>query len=270
VTLITVLTAAHVSAKPWLPETAQSVLSQDLPSGWDLEWIVEADGAEGELLRDVLPADARINFSAHNANLGPAVTRNVGLVRARGTSIQNLDADDLLLPGALSTMIVGMKQPDVHWAYAQADDLMPDGTRVAFEPWMPPVGLIPAGRLPAWIDEHGGNVPVPCAGLAYRTTTLRSLGGWMALPIGEDIGLLAAVSAVTAGWQSAKTTWLYRQHPGQMSRGDTQPQWSTLARRVTLQRISALRLTDTTLTGTDDEHRHDPDVSGPMEVSGGL
>jgi glycosyltransferase involved in cell wall biosynthesis len=266
--LITILTPAHVSAKRWLPETAQSVLGQDLSDNWELEWIIEADGSDGKSLSEVLPADDRISFSAHDGDLGPAVTRNIGLARARGVYVQTLDADDLLLPGALSTMISALQEhPSVHWAYAQADDLMPDGTRVSFEPWMPPCGLIPAQRLPDWIDEHGGNVPAPCAALCYRTTTIRAMGGWMALPAGEDIGLLAAISTVTAGWQSEATTWLYRQHPGQMIRRDTQPHWSTLARQVTLQRISALRLTKTALTGTADERNHTPDVAPAMKYA---
>lgn len=268
---MTVLTPAHESARPYLSETAQSVLTQTMPAGWELEWVVQADGVDAADLRHLLPDDARLQFDSHGAAIGPGATRNLALARAQGTYIQNLDADDLLLDGALSVTIDAFEShSDIHWTYAQADDLMPDGSRVAFQPWMPPTGRVAAGRLTAWMEENGGNVPVPCAAVAYRTTTLRALGGWMALPTGEDLGLLAAVSAITDGWQDPATTWLYRQHPGQISRHETHPELSALARRVALQRISALRLTHTELTGTTHETDHSPRVADVMKTPGDL
>lgn len=266
--LITVLTPAHSAARPYLAETAQSVLTQTTPAGWELEWIVQVDGTDDKLIRETLPDDPRLQLDADGAALGVAATRNIALSRARGTYVQNLDADDLLLPGALETTIAAFEEHrNVHWAYGQADDLMPDGTRVEFDPWMPPAGLVPAGRLTAWMEEHGGNVPVPCAAVSYRTTTLRALGGWMALPIGEDLGLVAAISAVTDGWQDPSTTWLYRQHPGQISRHEAQPRWSATARKVALQRISALRLTQASFAGVDDETNHNPAVHEAMKTA---
>lgn len=264
--VLTVLTPAHSSAREWLPATAQSVLSQDLPSAWQLEWVVQSDGSEGNSLADVLPDDERIRFDSNDAQLGPAMTRNLGLARAQGTFVQTLDADDLFVPNALRTVVTAIEaHPEVHWIYAQADDLMPNGERVSFEPWMRPTGLVPAGRLPMWIEQHGGNVPMPCAAVAYRTTTLRAMGGWMALPSGEDVGLLAAVSAVTDGWQDPATTWLYRQHEQQTSRHDTHPRWSAIARQVALQRFSAVQLTDLSITGVADETDHSPRVDDVMK-----
>ena len=78
----------------------------------------------------------------------------------------------------------GISVGSVNWAYGQADDLTPDGSRVSFDPWIPILGQMPAGQVSGWIEPNDGNVPVPCAAVAYRTATLRVVGGWLALPLG--------------------------------------------------------------------------------------
>ncbi|MPZ61141.1 MAG: glycosyltransferase [Propionibacteriales bacterium] len=250
--LLTVLTAAHAGGAEFLPDTGNSVFSQELPDGWEVEWVVQEDGAASTDVRERLPDDERVQYSADEARLGPGITRNLALARARGQYLQNLDVDDMLLPGALTTVIrIFEEHPSVHWAFGQAHDLMPDGSRKSFPPWIPPFGLMPAGRLTDWVIEHDGNWPIPCAGIAYRTASLRAVGGWAALPVGEDIAMMAALSQITDGWQDEAVTWLYRQHPNQLSRHPEQPSWSVIARRFALQRTAAARLSSLSLTGTD-------------------
>lgn len=270
--LITVLTPAHIASVPFLPDTAASVLSQDLPQGWELEWVVQADNGEGHEIHATLPADPRISFGSNDGHrLGPGPTRNLGLCRARGSWVQPLDADDLLLPGALAATIeTTQENAGIHWFWGQADDLMPDGRRVHFDPWLSPMGRFPARRFTDWIEEHGGNIPVPVAGISYRTTTLRALGGWGGLPIGEDITLLAAIAELTDGWQSPQKTWLYRQHEGQVSRGANIEQWSEQARLIMLQRIRALRLSATTITGVQQDSDPSPVIAPPMKTTADL
>ncbi len=182
--------------------------------------------------------------------------------------MQNLDADDLLLPGALTRIVTSIEEHDgLHWAFGQADDLMPDGRRVSFEPWIPPYGRMPAGRLTAWVDEHGGNWPIPCAGVLYRATTIRALGGWVALPIGQDIAMLAAVAELTDGWQDEAKTWLYRQHEGQVSRHPAYDDWSHIARTAALQRAAALRLTAASLSEVIDDPHPIPHLALPMKTA---
>lgn len=252
--LLSVLTAVHSVAASFLAEAGASALDQTLPEGWEMEWIVQEDGSASQAVHDQLPNDDRVSYAANGAHLGTAATRNFGLARLRGKYVQNLDADDLLLPGAASLIVETMeREPGLHWAFGQADDLMPDGRRISFDPWIPPFGRMPARRLTAWVDAHGGNWPIPCAGVLYRTTTIRALGGWAALPIGQDIAMLAAVSELTDGWQDETTTWLYRQHERQVSRHPSQQEWSKIARLVALQRVSSLRLTATALQSTTDD-----------------
>lgn len=241
--LISVLTPAHAASAPYLSQTAASVLDQTLPTGWELEWIVQADNGSAGAVYDALPLDARISFGDNGpVRLGAGPTRNVALARARGDWVQPLDADDLLLPGALAHIVdTSAAAPEVHWLFSQANDLLPDHTQRSYRPRLAPMGFIPAGHFTAWMDAHGGQIPVPATAVSYRTTTLRALGGWGALPIGEDIILLAVVTALTDGWQSPQTTWLYRQHGGQVSREPNFAVWSSQARQATTQRIAALR-----------------------------
>jgi glycosyltransferase involved in cell wall biosynthesis len=42
---ISILTAEYAPTATYIEETIASVLEQDLPVGWDLEWIVQEDGA---------------------------------------------------------------------------------------------------------------------------------------------------------------------------------------------------------------------------------
>jgi hypothetical protein len=111
------------------------------------------------------------------------------------------------------------------------------------------------------MDKRDGQSPIPCAGVSYRTNTVRALGGWAGLPIGQDIALLVAAAELTDGYQLPEATWLYRQHAAQISRGHDRDQWADRARQITLQRIAALRLAAATLTGTG----HDP--SPPRDVT---
>ncbi len=269
--LVTVLTAVHRGGAGYLAEAARSAMAQDLPEGWELEWIVQEDGEPSCEVRDCLPVDDRLRLAGNGERLGPSATRNIGLSRARGKYVQNLDADDILLPGALLTIINAIEdRPQVHWAFGQADDLMPDGSRRSFPPWIPPFGLLLAGRLNEWVVEHEGNWPIPCAGILCRTATLRAIGGWVALPLGGDIAMIAAMSQVTDGWQDAATTWLYRQHPEQISRHHLRPEWSEVARRVALQRAQAARLTSLDLSGVNVDPEPIAHVGEPMKTPADL
>jgi cellulose synthase/poly-beta-1,6-N-acetylglucosamine synthase-like glycosyltransferase len=264
---ITVLTAVHPAGAAFFEDAQRSVLTQELPADWGLEWLVQED-SDSHSLAEQVSGDPRIRYACNGAQLGAAATRNLALARATGEYLHNLDADDLLLPGALATLVAILDEhPSVHWAFGRADDLMPDGSRVSFPPWMPPYGLMPAGRMNAWVADHGGNWPIPCAGTMYRTATLRAVGGWVALPIGEDIAMLAALSQATDGWQDPALTWLYRQHPAQVSRHPQQAAWSDVARRVALQRAAAARLTTLQLTGTGVDPAPLPAVAPAMKMA---
>jgi glycosyltransferase involved in cell wall biosynthesis len=237
---VSVITATYAGAG-FLSAAGTSVQQQELPPGWTLEWIVQEDGPAPSL-RDVIEVAGRhpVRYGAHGVQLGPAGTRNVALSRATGDLVQVLDHDDLLLPGATALLIRRFTENPILWAVGAADDLLDDGTR---RPWNSalPFGVIRAGVVNKWAEEHGGNWPVHCAGLMMRTELVRALGGWAASAVDEDIVMFAALSEFGEGWNEESVTWLYRQHSGQTTRSAMWRNLSSSGRLIALQRVAALR-----------------------------
>ncbi len=237
---VSVITAAFAPSADHLAETILGVEQQTLPPGWDLEWVVQEDGAK-PCLKDRFSTLKYCRYEQNDAHLGIAATRNLALGRALGDLIQVLDADDVLLPGALATLVAHFDDAHIHWAVGQADDLMPDGSRVTWDSALE-YGIVPAGAANAWAESHGGNWPIHCAGLMLRSLSLRAIGGWVGLPGDEDIAMFAALSQITDGYNLDRTTWLYRQHPKQATRSGQTRHVSTACRRWALQRAKAVRL----------------------------
>ena len=255
--IISVISAVHPAGAGFLDATADSVLSQELPENWQLEWVLQEDGLGDAGVGNRVPHDDRVRFAVNGARLGASGTRNLALRRVRGELVQNLDADAVLLAGALLHQIgVLERDPELHWAVSQADDLMPDGSRVAF-PADLPFGRVERGVVNTWAMQHGGNWPIHCAGLIFRTASLRAMGGWGGVPFDEDLVLFAALSEVSPGWFDETVRWLYRQHPNQMVKSGSGYLWSEKIRGIALQRVLAVRSVGLTLgavtTGWEEE-----------------
>jgi glycosyltransferase involved in cell wall biosynthesis len=238
--LISILTAAHAPSARYLEATIAGVQDQVLPAGWELEWLIQEDGAEPRLA-DRLAGLSRVRYRANGGQLGVAATRNAALSRAAGDLVQLLDHDDVLLPGALATLISAFDTRSVHWAIGQADDLLPDGSRKEYQSALP-YGLVPTGAVNAWALAHEGNWPIHCAGLMMRTASLHALGGWAGVPADDDTAMFAALSQITDGINDPAVTWLYRHHPDQAHRTATWRSRSTDGRRFALQRAAAIKV----------------------------
>jgi glycosyltransferase involved in cell wall biosynthesis len=237
--LVSVLTPVHAERAEFLAEAGESLAGQDMPDGWELEWLVQEDGPAST------PADVaqRFPFSRYQASgesLGVNIARNVALARANGSLVHVLDSDDLLLPNALRTAVDAFDaHPRIHWVTGQAHDLLPDSSRRAFAAPLEP-GVIEPGVMTQLILDSG-KPAAPCAGLTARTDTVRAFGGWVATPRGGDLALVVALAETTPGFMPPEITWLYRRHPGQIT---GQAGWTGLqAESMTLvrQRIAALR-----------------------------
>ena len=149
--LISILSSVYGPSATYLDETIASVRNLALPDGWELEWVVQEDGAEPSLA-DRLKSLEIVNYQANNAQLGIAITRNLALSRVSGSLVQALDHDDILLPRALTTLIPHFDDRRVQWAIGQADDLLPDGTREVYKSAIP-FGLTPAGAMNQWAAD---------------------------------------------------------------------------------------------------------------------
>lgn len=237
--LLSVITAGYAPKGEYFAETVTSVLAQQLPPGWEFEWLVQEDGSEpalGELARRV----PQTRYQANRDGCGIAATRNLALSRARGDLVRVLDHDDVLLPDGLArplTIVTG--RPELGWVLSNADELDFAGARQRCRPpqW---TGDVPAGRMGV-ITDSAGRWSVYCAGLTAQTDTVRALGGWMAVPRSEDVGLMTALAEIWPGHIDPEPSWLYRRHPAQTHLQDDWQAREAQAQELVAQRLAGIR-----------------------------
>ncbi|MEX3106874.1 MULTISPECIES: glycosyltransferase [unclassified Streptomyces] len=237
--LISIITPIYDPHPAYLTAAHASLAAQTLPPGWSWEWIVQEDGGTGAA-EALLPRDPRIR-PARGRHGGVAITRNLGLARAGGSLVKNLDQDDVLTPGALARDIEAMSDPATGWATSRALDLLPDGTTAANDN-DPDPGPIPRGAVAAYWRTHGHRLPVHPTTLCIRRTLAVALGGWMAVPGSDDTGLLIAAGEIAPGHFTGEPGLLYRKWPGQVSAGDshTEPVERALRMRLIDERAQQL------------------------------
>jgi glycosyltransferase involved in cell wall biosynthesis len=239
---ISVITATYRPVAEYLDDAYRSLLAQELPDGWDWEWIVQEDGTTGEAAK-MLPHDPRIKpgMGRHG---GPGVCRSLALARSVGALVKVLDADDQLTPGTLARDIEALSQPGVGWTTSRVLDLLPDGSTIGFDQ-DPPDGRLTSGTVLAHWRSHDYRASVHPASLCIHRDLLLAAGGWMALPASEDVGLLLAADALTDGWFTAEPGLLYRKWDGQMTAHPTHLDAAERAARMGLidERASSMRIT---------------------------
>ncbi|WP_030062354.1 MULTISPECIES: glycosyltransferase family 2 protein [Streptomyces] len=210
--VISVITAVHGPSASYLPDAYKSLLAQELPEGWDWQWVIQEDG-ETDTVAPHVPDDPRITFGqGRHGRAG--VARTMALSRATGQYVKVLDADDMLVEGTLARDLAALQRPGICWSTSRVLDLLPDGSTVGFDQ-DPPEGPIERGAVLEHWKAHDFRAQVHPATLCARRDLVLALGGWMALPASEDTGILMALNAVSRGWFSAETGLLYRKWPGQ-------------------------------------------------------
>ncbi|MEU6573179.1 glycosyltransferase family 2 protein [Streptomyces sp. NPDC046805] len=212
---IIIVTAVHGPSAPFLAAAYKSLCEQELPDGWEWQWLIQEDGRTDDV-RPYVPDDERVSFRQGRRG-GPGVARTIALARADGAYVKVLDADDRLLPGALARDLAALEaDPTIGWATSRVLDLLPDGSTAGF-PGDPEPGPIERGAVLDGWKANGFLAPVHPATLFVRRDLLLALGGWMALPASEDTGLLLALGAVSRGWFSGEVGLLYRKWDGQVT-----------------------------------------------------
>lgn len=243
----TLITAAYPPKIQFFHKTVESVLSQRMPEGWRLEWLIIVDSASRTNRKEFVSKYALnkpgVRIMLSDRRLGQAVCRNLALTQATGSLVRNLDHDDVITPGAISRDIRCMEaHPEVAFcASATMNMMMPDEV---LDGWLdPPEGPLPAGWLPDMWIKQDGIIPVHPSTMCIRIEPLRTIGGWAALlPFAEDAALACAINTVWPGWFIAKHSLHYRIWSGQTSDGlgDDDPIYAASQRAIT-QRIHALR-----------------------------
>lgn len=243
--LLSVITAGYAPKADYLHETVASLLAQELPVEWDFEWVFQEDGYSPSLAK-LARQVPQVRYQANYEPLGIATTRNLALSRARGELVRVLDHDDVLLPGGLGRPLplfaTGLRPC---WVLSNADEIDVDGVR-RFHPPPLSTGEVPAGRMGA-ITDGVGRWSVYSAGMTARTDSVRALGGWMAVPRSEDVGLVTALAEMCAGYIDPEASWLYRRHPAQ---AHLSPEWQARqaqSAELVRQRLEGIRAARMTL-----------------------
>lgn len=238
--VVTVMTAVHAPGAGFLPDAYQSLLKQELPDGWEWQWVVQEDGQTDEVSPHI-PDDPRLSFGQGRAGRA-GMARTLALPRVEGSIVRVLDADDQLTPGALARDIEVLTQnPHVGWTASRVLDLLPGGETRGFD-GDPAEGVIERGSVLRSWQANDHRSPVHPATLCVRHELLLALGGWMALPASEDTGLLLALDAVSQGWFTAEVGLLYRKWEGQVTAAASHVDETELAARMAVveARASAL------------------------------
>ncbi|WP_433354767.1 glycosyltransferase family 2 protein [Micromonospora saelicesensis] len=213
--LVSVITPVHAPSIEHLAGAYDSLAKQEMPDGWDWEWLVQEDGQTGALVA-ALPDDPRISLGTGRPG-GPGVARTLALSRVSGQLIKVLDADDQLTPGALARDIAAFDaHPQIGWTTSRVLDLLPDGSTAGWDK-DPAGGVIDRGSVLSFWQANDYRASVHPATLCLRRDLVFALGGWMALPASEDTGLLLAANAVSAGYFTREYGLLYRKWPGQVT-----------------------------------------------------
>ncbi|MGI5349929.1 glycosyltransferase [Streptomyces sp. CA-250714] len=234
---ISVITCVSNGGHQFLGETYQSLRQQKLPGDWKWQWCVQEDDYTG-IIADVLPEDPRISIES-GLPARAAVARTHGLARATGELIRTLDADDVLLPGALERDIETLER--VPWCVSACLDLHQDGS-TSPGPHDPEGGPVEPGRFFNEVAVER-RLSVQATTFAAHRPLVLALGGWQALTGAEGIALLLAAEAVAPGEFIAEPSILYRRHPGQTTATDRywNPAETATRREAGIQRAEALR-----------------------------
>ncbi|MFD9206680.1 glycosyltransferase family 2 protein [Streptomyces sioyaensis] len=237
---IVVVTAVHAPSAHFLPEAYRSLRRQELPEGWEWQWVIQEDGRSDEVASHV-PDDERVIFRQGRPG-GPGVARTIALAHAEGEYLKVLDADDQLPPGTLARDLAALESDrSLGWATSRAVDLLPDGSTAGF-PGDPEPGPIERGAVLDFWKVNGFRAQVHPATLFMRRDLVLALGGWMALPASEDTGLLLALNATSRGWFTPEVGLLYRKWPGQATGQPSHTETAERAARMAVVEARARQL----------------------------
>jgi hypothetical protein len=146
----TVIIVNHNYA-PWLGEAIDSALAQTYP---EVEVVVVDDGST-DSSRDVIASYRSHIRTVLKPNEGQAAAMNAGFAVSQGDPVIFLDADDVLLPEAVTSAAEVLKDPgiaQVHWHHIVIDgESQPTGERFPREP-------LPDGDLRESAVEEGPGV----------------------------------------------------------------------------------------------------------------
>lgn len=226
---LSVLTAVHPDKATFLPDAFESLRTQVLPDGWNVEWLITEDGPDNTLTKQVArwshrlrsTASGRMTVSHTSAgmNVGFRAARNMALYTASGDTMCILDADDLFPSGSVAARLVAVESSPGGWVLGQAQALGLDGDTDYYEQELPPGEYGTAEALPLCVKAQ--HVPMVPNTLMAPTDLIVRLGGWPAVASVDDEHLLACVIASRPGVVLDADTYVWRDWDSNTSKEDS-------------------------------------------------
>lgn len=174
----------------FLPEAIESVLRQAFQ---DFEVIVVDDGSTDNTREVVAQFASQIKY-IRQENAGPSAAYNRGDDVARGEYLLHLDADDVLMEGALEKAVSVMDSaPEAGFCYGQVRDMDKDGKELKLaRQWPERSGLRKARQV--MLELLDLNFILPSAAL-FRRACFHEVGRFdNSLGYGEDTELFARLA----------------------------------------------------------------------------
>lgn len=220
--LVSIITPTQAHNADHIGAVWDSIAASALPAGWELEWLVQEDGASPGV---EVPVDERIRYDALGVQAGASAARNHALARARGDVVAGMDHDDWFTPGGLAALLAPFASGasegtgSLAWSCGRCTWVMEDGATWTKDDVLPP------GRVPArTVTDHylaTDDFPFPAAMAAFRRGPLVAHGGWPAVVRSADAILLAAFGDRWDGWWVDAPVAAYRRWGAQKT---VQPQ----------------------------------------------
>jgi glycosyltransferase involved in cell wall biosynthesis len=193
-----------------LHQTLQTVSAQTCP---DYEVILIDDGSPVPVAPVAAPYPRTTVVRQDNA--GPAVARNTGIAWSRGGYLVFLDADDLLLPWALTAGLEALgRRPDAGFAVGPREEMTFDGEPVPWHVSPPPPQAdiyLPLLRFDWYI--------IPPSSVMFRREAVEAVGGFQDPWGADDLDFYLRVAhRFTACCYQAPAVTRYRRYSTSSSR----------------------------------------------------
>ena len=156
----------------YLPETLDSVLTQELPAAaGDLEVVLVDDGGDDDLAAwAATRGDERVRVVRQD-NAGVSAARNRGIAESTGELIAFCDSDDLWTPTTVAALVgCFVRQPRIGLAHGWYDVIDADGR---------PTGRVTRSELEGRVWERLVlDNPIAASGVMVRREVFDALGGF--------------------------------------------------------------------------------------------